>query len=145
MIRGAKTRLEQIMPKWTKMDAKGNQNGPNNASKMPKRTQRRTKGELKCAKMLEKTMPKIIPKTMHFDFYILLNSKNWGFWDITFWRWVLFLVWKLIKNNRKSAKIISFFVLHRNWIAKMYPNLKERLHQTNGLICMAQTRSVILH
>ena len=32
-----------------------------------------------------------------------------AFWKKSFWRWVLFLVWKLIKNNRKSAKIILIF------------------------------------
>ena len=32
-----------------------------------------------------------------------------AFWKKSFWRWVLFLLWKLIKNNRKSAKIILIF------------------------------------
>ena len=58
---------------------------------------------------------------MGFHFYIPLNSKKYYFWDITFWRWVFFLVFKLIENNRKSAKIISTFLVPLKLAQKKVP------------------------
>ena len=52
---------------------------------------------------------------------------------------------KLIKNNRKSAKMILIFWRHWNQLAKMYPNLKGCLNRTNGLVFMAQTLSGSFH